>query len=113
MMRTTGNSRLTFPNCIDCQENTKETTMKLYFSPGACSLSPHIALLEAGLPLSLVKADTKNKSFEGGGNFLAINSKGYVPAIEIDNGQFLTERPSIAEYIADLNPEMKMAPQAS
>jgi glutathione S-transferase len=86
--------------------------MKLYFSPGACSLSPHIALLEAGLPFTLVKTDTKTKKFEGGGDFLTINSKGYVPAIQFDDGQVLTEGPAIVQYIADQNPASHLAPKA-
>lgn len=86
--------------------------MKLYFAPGACSLSPHIALREAGIPFTLVKTDTKTKKIEGGGDYLAINSKGYVPAIEIDNGQVLTEGPAIVQFIADLKPESNLAPKA-
>jgi len=86
--------------------------MKLYFSPGACSLSPRIALLEAGLPFTTLKVDTKTKLLEGGGDFWAINSKGYVPALELDNGQVLTEGPAIVQYIADLKPESGLAPKA-
>ncbi len=86
--------------------------MKLYFSPGACSLSPHIALLEAGLPFTLIKTDTKTKKIDGGGDFLAVNSKGYVPVIEMDNGQVLTEGPAIVQYIADQKPESNLAPKA-
>ena len=86
--------------------------MKLYFSPGACSLSPRIALLEAGLPFTALKVDTKAKKVEGGGDFLAINGKGYVPTLELDNGQVLTEGPAIVQYIADLKPESGLAPKA-
>ena len=86
--------------------------MKLYFSPGACSLSPRIALLEAGLPFTTQKVDTKTKLLDGGGDFWAINSKGYVPALELDNGQVLTEGPAIVQYIADQNPESGLAPKA-
>ena len=86
--------------------------MKLYFSPGACSLSPRIALLEAGLPFTTQKVDTKTKLLDGGGDFWAINSKGYVPTLELDNGQVLTEGPAIVQYIADQNPESGLAPKA-
>lgn len=86
--------------------------MKLYFSPGACSLSPRIALLEAGLPFTTQRVDTKTKELVGGGDFLAINGKGYVPALELDNGQVLTEGPAIVQYIADQKPESSLAPKA-
>ena len=86
--------------------------MKLYFSPGACSLSPRIALLEAGLPFTTQKVDTKTKQLDGGGDFWAINSKGYVPTLKLDNGQVLTEGPAIVQYIADQNPESGLAPKA-
>ena len=85
--------------------------MKLYYSPGACSLSPHIALLEAGLPFQLVKVDTAAKTFEGG-DFWKVNGKGYVPALELPNGQVLTEGPAIVQYIADQNPDSRLAPKA-
>lgn len=86
--------------------------MKLFFSPGACSLSPHIALLEAGLPFTTQKVDTKTKQLEGGGDFWAINSKGYVPLLQLDNGEYLSEGPAIVQYIADQNPESGLAPKA-
>ena len=86
--------------------------MKLYFSPGACSLSPRIALLEAGLPFDTQRVDTKTKELVGGGDFWAVNSKGYVPALELDNGQVLTEGPAIVQYIADQKPESGLAPRA-
>jgi glutathione S-transferase len=84
--------------------------MKLYYSPGACSLSPHIVLREAGLPFDLVKVDTKTKKTEHGEDFLAINPKGYVPTLQLDNGQRLTEGPAIVQYLADQVPEKKLAP---
>jgi len=84
--------------------------MKLYFSPFACSLSPHIALQEAGLPYELVRVDMKSKTTEDGDDFLAINPKGYVPALLLDDGQLLTEGPAIVQYIADLNPAAALAP---
>lgn len=86
--------------------------MKLYYSPGACSLSPHIALREADLAFDLQKVDLKTKSMEGGGDFAKINSKGYVPALELDDGEILTEGPAIVQYIADRKPESGLAPKA-
>lgn len=84
--------------------------MKLYYSPGACSLSPHIALREAGLPFELVLASTKTKKLQDGTDFYTINSKGSVPVLELDNGQRLTEGPAIVQYIADQVPTSKLAP---
>ncbi|HEX6633031.1 MAG TPA: glutathione transferase GstA [Usitatibacter sp.] len=86
--------------------------MKLYFSPGACSLSPHIALREAGLAFDLVKVDTKTHRFDGGGDFYSVNPKGYVPVLELDGGERLTEGPAIVQYIADRKPESGLAPKA-
>lgn len=86
--------------------------MKLYFSPGACSLSPHIALREAGLAFELVKKDLHSQTLEDGSDYLAINPKGYVPALRLDDGQVLTEGPAIVQYIADRAPEKKLAPPA-
>lgn len=86
--------------------------MKLYYSPGACSLSPHIVLREAGLPVELVKVDLRTKRTENGEDYRTINSKGYVPAIELDDGQRLTEGPAIIQYVADRVPARKLAPPA-
>ena len=86
--------------------------MKLFFSPGACSLSPRIALLEAGIPFSTQKVDTKTKQLDGGGDFCGINSKGYVPLLQLDNGEYLSEGPAIVQYIADQKPESGLAPKA-
>jgi glutathione S-transferase len=86
--------------------------MKLYYSPGACSLSPHIVAHEAGIPLELVKVDTKTKLTADGGDFLAVNPKGYVPVIQLDDGTVLTEGPAIVQYLADLKPGSKLAPAA-
>jgi len=84
--------------------------MKLYYSPGACSLSPHIALLEAGLPYDLVKVDLKAKKLENGDDYLAINPKGQVPALGLDSGELVTEGPVIVQYIADQSPAKNLAP---
>jgi glutathione S-transferase len=86
--------------------------MKLYYSPGACSLSPHIVLLEAGLAHTLVKIDTKTKKTETGADYLAVNSKGAVPALQLDDGRVLTEGPAVVQYLADLKPESGLAPRA-
>ena len=86
--------------------------MKLFYSPGACSLSPHIALLEAGLPFTLQKVDLKDKKIESGEDFNGVNGKGYVPALQLDDGQVLTEGPVIVQYIADQRPATGLAPPA-
>jgi glutathione S-transferase len=86
--------------------------MKLYFSPGACSLSPHIALREAGLPVELVKVDLRAKTLSDGSDFRAVNQKGYVPAIQLPDGSLLTEGPAIVQYIADQAPQSGLAPAA-
>lgn len=86
--------------------------MKLYYSPGACSLSPHIVLCEAGLPHELVKVDLKTKKTEQGDDFNAINAKGYVPTLVTDGGEVLTEGPAIVQYLADLAPAKNLAPAA-
>ena len=86
--------------------------MKLYYSPGACSLSPHIVARELGLPIELKKVDTKAKTIEGGGDYLKVNARGYVPTLELDNGEVLTEGPAIVQYLADLVPQAGLAPKA-
>lgn len=87
--------------------------MKLYFSPGACSFSPHLALREAGIDVELVKVDLKTRTLVAdGSDFTTINPKGYVPVLELDNGTVLTEGPAIVQYIADLKPESGLAPKA-
>jgi glutathione S-transferase len=83
--------------------------MKLYYMPGACSLSPHIALREAGLDFELVKVG-RDKKTEDGQDFLAINPYGYVPALQLAGGEVLLEGPAIVQYIADLRPESGLAP---
>ena len=84
--------------------------MKLYYAPGTCSLSPHIVAREAGLPLTLVRVDNKNKTTEAGDDYRAINPKGYVPLLELDNGVRLSEGPAIVQYLADLAPASRLAP---
>lgn len=86
--------------------------MKLYYFPGACSLSPHIVSLEAGLPVTMVKIDSKTKKTESGADYLAVNSKGAVPALQLDDGRVLTEGPAVVQYLADLKPESGLAPRA-
>lgn len=84
--------------------------MKLYFSPGACSLSPHIVLREAGLAFELERVDLKAGKTASGLDFKSINPKGYVPALQLDDGQVLTEGPAIVQYLADLAPAKGLAP---
>ncbi|MBS0511592.1 MAG: glutathione transferase GstA [Proteobacteria bacterium] len=84
--------------------------MKLYYSPGACSLSPHIVLREAGADFTLVRVDLKTKKLEDGSDYLAVNPKGYVPALQLDNGELLTEGPAIIQYVADQHPAAGLAP---
>ena len=86
--------------------------MKLYYSPGACSLSPHIVLREAGLPFTPVLASTKTHKLADGTDYYTINPKGYVPLLELDDGQRLSEGPAIVQYIADQVPDKKLAPAA-
>lgn len=78
--------------------------MKLYYSPGACSLAPHIALKEAGLPHELVRVDLREHKLPDGSDFYAVNPKGYVPVLELPDGQRLSELAVILQYIADRNP---------
>ena len=86
--------------------------MKLYYSPGACSLSPHITLRESGLPFELVLASTKTHQLKDGTDFYTINPKGYVPVLELDDGRRLTEGPAIVQYVADQAPDKALAPPA-
>jgi glutathione S-transferase len=86
--------------------------MQLYFSPGACSLSPHIVLREAGIPFDLVKVDLKAKKTEKGDDFLKINPKGQVPTLRLDDGATITEGPVIVQYIADRKPESGLVGKA-
>jgi glutathione S-transferase len=86
--------------------------MKLFYFAGACSLSPHIVLLEAGLPFTLEKVDRATKKTAAGIDYLTINSKGAVPALQLDDGKVLTEGPAVVQYLADLKPESGLAPPA-
>lgn len=85
--------------------------MKLFYSPGACSLSPHIVLREAGLDFDLVRVDG-TKQTDAGADYLAINPMGYVPALQLDTGEVLTEGAAIVQYIADAHPDSDLAPKA-
>jgi glutathione S-transferase len=84
--------------------------MNLYYSPSACSLSPHIVLREAGLPFELVLASTKTHKLADGTDYYTINPKGCVPLLELDNGERLTEGPAIVQWVADQVPDKKLAP---
>lgn len=84
--------------------------MKLYVSPGACSLAPHIALTIAGLPFTVERVSLKSKALAGGGDFREINDKGSVPALQLDDGRVLTEAAVLLQYIADQAPESGLAP---
>src|ERR1700726_4903645 len=84
--------------------------MKLYYAPGACSLSPHIALLEAALPYDLVKVDLRAKKLENGDDFWKVNPKGQVPALGLDSGELVTEGPIIVQMIADKAKDKNLAP---
>jgi glutathione S-transferase len=82
----------------------------LYYTPGACSINPHIVLREAELPFELVKVDLRAKKLPDGGDYLAVNPKGYVPALRLPDGHVLTENAVMVQYLADQAPEKKLAP---
>lgn len=86
--------------------------MKLYYSPGACSLSPHIVLREGGFDFQLERVDLQGSVTESGADYRAVNPNGYVPALQLDDGQVLTEGPAIVQYLADQVPEKRLAPPA-
>lgn len=88
------------------------TSMKLYYSPGTCALASHIALHEAGLPFTTVRVDLKTHTCEDGRDYYGLNVRGYVPLLELDDGQHLSEGPAILQYVADLAPAKRLAPQA-
>ena len=84
--------------------------MELYYAPGACSLAPHIVSREAGLPIKLIKVDFGTRKTEKGDDYLAVNSKGYVPALRLDDGQVMTEVATLVQYLADQRPQSNLAP---
>lgn len=84
--------------------------MKLYYSPGACSLSPHIILREIGAPFEIERVDLATRKTESGADYAAINPKGYVPALKLDDGEVLTEGAAIVQYVADQAPQTGLAP---
>lgn len=84
--------------------------MKLYYSPGVCSLSPHIALQELGISAELIKVDTEKHVLEDGTDYFSINPHGYVPILEFEDGRRMTEGPAIVQFLADLKPELRLAP---
>lgn len=84
--------------------------MKLYLTPGVCSLSPHIVLEELGIAHETETVNLKTKVTASGGNYLSVNPKGYVPALQLASGEVLTEGPAIVQYLADLHPDKKLAP---
>lgn len=84
--------------------------MKLYYTPGACSLSPHIVAQEAGIPVELEKVDLKTHTTAGGEDYYTVNPKGYVPALRLDDGRIITEGPAIVQYLADQKPASHLAP---
>jgi glutathione S-transferase len=86
--------------------------MKLYYAPGTCALSPHIALLESGLPFEARRVSLKTHQLDDGADYYAIHPKGYVPLLEFDDGQRLSEGPAIVQWIADQAPERRLAPPA-
>lgn len=86
--------------------------MRLYFTPGACSLSPHIALIESGLPYELIQVDLRTKKTASGEDYLQICKKGYIPLLQLDDGQSLTEGAILVQYVADLVPDKQLIPAA-
>ncbi len=85
--------------------------MKLYYKAGACSLSPHIILREAGLDFSIIKVDLATKKTESGDDFLAVNPKGQIPTLELNDGSILTEGVAIVQYLADQKPDRQLLPE--
>ncbi|AOS96335.1 Glutathione S-transferase GST-6.0 [Microbulbifer aggregans] len=86
--------------------------MKLFYSPGACSLSPHIVACEVGIPVELVQVDLKNhRLVDSGGDFGEINPKGYVPVLQLEGGERLTEGPAIVQFLAEQKPDAGLLPE--
>ncbi|WP_078083709.1 glutathione transferase GstA [Microbulbifer mangrovi] len=85
--------------------------MKLFYAPGACSLSPHIVACEAGIDLELCKVNLQTKETETGGDYMQVNPKGYVPALQLEGGEVLTEGPAIVQFLAEQKPEKNLAPE--
>jgi glutathione S-transferase len=95
---------------LDQQVQSRPRAMKLYYAPGACSLSPHIVAREAGLTLGLSRVDTKQHRFDDGEDFYAINPRGYVPVLELDDGSRLREGAVIVQFLADSAPKAQLIP---
>src|SRR5260370_8262123 len=93
-------------------QSDKETSMKLFYSPGACSLSPHIVAVEAGIPVELEKVNLAEHKTESGQDYMKVNPKGYVPALRLDLGSVLTEGPPTVQYLPDQNPPSRLSPKA-
>jgi glutathione S-transferase len=93
------------------RRNERKHDMKLYYSPGACSLSPHIVSREAGIALDLIRVDTKTHKTADGGDFYKVNPMGYVPTLVLDDGEILTEGPAIVQYLADQKPDSGLMPK--
>ena len=93
-------------------ENTMETLVKLYYMPASCSLSPHIVINELGLDVGLIRVDHTTHKAETGLDFYSVNPHGYVPVLELADGNILREGPAIVQYLADLKPEAGLAPAA-
>lgn len=87
--------------------------MKLYFTPGACSLAPHIVLQELGFPFELAQVDIPTRKTISGEDYLQVNSKGYVPALQMDDGTVLTEGIVISQFLAEMKPEAGLVPTDS
>ncbi|BCF99893.1 glutathione S-transferase [Paraburkholderia sp. PGU19] len=94
-----------------CSNSLSGSNVKLYYSPGACSLASHIVAREAGIAIELVKVDFSSKRTQVGIDFLTINPKGNVPVLELDDGSFLTEGPAIIQFLADSKPERDLVPR--
>jgi glutathione S-transferase len=99
-------------NFVNPNQQPEEALMKLYYSPGACSLSPHIVARETDTPIELVRVDTKTHKTETGQDYYAINPRGYVPALQLDDGTLLREGPALVQYLADRAPASGLAPAA-